>query len=48
MHLIILFVNELPDSTVMCQVDLEKVKGNYNFDSKMLSFSRGHYQTSSL
>lgn len=43
MHLIIPLVNELPDnSAIMCQVDLEKVKRNYNFASKMFSFSRGH------
>lgn len=49
MHLIILFVNEVPDNnTVMCQAQSEKVKGNYNFASKTFFASSGHEQTNSL
>lgn len=49
MHLIILFVNEVPDNnTVMCQAQSEKVKGNYNFASKTFFASSGHKQTNRL
>ena len=49
MHLIILFVNEVPDNnTVMCHAQSEKVKGNYNFASKTFFASSGREQTSSL
>lgn len=49
MHLITLFVYEVTDNnTVMCQIEQEKVKGNYNFASNTFYISRGHDQTNSL